>query len=212
MATQTLDLKNAEDIITIQNITNVIKHDIVNPFFKEKEEISDSADCTSEYEKIFNLTSLSLKMFANSYYKSQPFLEVSDIEQIKESLNNYPNEDTKVKEFKTAIIKDLTIFQQQIKSNHVQRLAELTKQKQFLDKQVRILDFEKNKLIMDRLSKVSWPYDHKTKEYDAKIAKLQMQAKKFEQKIEELKSKKPTANEKDIILYQMALREKIVPK
>lgn len=206
MPTNALDFKNTEDVQTIQNITNVIKAEVVSSFAKEQREAEK--DFTADYEKVLNMTTLSMKMFANSYYKSATFLEASDIEQIKDSLNNYTNDSDKVTEFKNAIIDDLTEFQKQIKTNHVQKLAELGKQKQFLEKQIRILDVEKNKLVMERLAKIVWPYDQKTKEYDAKIAKLQMQVQKYAQKIEDLQQMRPAADEKDILLYQMSFKDK----
>lgn len=161
-----------------------------------------------DYQKILNMTSLSIKMFANSYYKSSEFLEPSDIEQIKDSLNNYVNSNEKVIEFKTAILNDLTKFQKQIKTNHVQKLAELERQKQFCEKQLNVITFEKNKLVMERLSKVIWPYDSKTKAYDGKIAALQLQLQKYQQKIYDLQQMRPAANEKEILLYRMYLNEK----
>lgn len=162
----------------------------------------------NDYEQVLYMTRMSMKMYANSYYKATTFLEVSDIENIKESLSNYAREDQKITEFKKVIINDLTEFQKQIKDNHTQKLTELVKQKQFCEKQLRVFEVEKNKLIMERLSKIAWPYDHKTKEYDSKIEKLQTQIQKYEQKIEELKNTKPLATEKDILIYQMSLKEK----
>lgn len=203
MTLQESELKNMEDIKTIQNITNVIKKDVVDSLMNKSEE-----NFTSDYEKIINLTKLSMKMFANAHYKSFTFLEVSDIEQIKDSLNNYSNSSERINAFKNVVIDDLTDFQKNIKEKHVQKMTETTKQKQILERQIRVFEFDKNKLIMERLSKVVWPYDEKTKAYDAKIANLQIQVQKCSQKIEELQQTKPLATEKDILLYQMSLKDR----
>lgn len=197
----------AAEIETTQGVTNTINTESIKFCAAVREE-----NVTLDYEKILNMTSLSIKMFANSFYKSSEFLEPSDIEQIKDSLNNYVNNNEKVVEFKNAILNDLTKFQKQIKVNHVQKLAELEKQRQFSEKQLRVLEFEKQKLVMDRLSKIAWPYDAKTKEYDSKIAASQMQVQKLAQKIEELQHMRPAANEKEILLYRMYLTEKYKQK
>lgn len=192
-----LDLRDQESSYS----GNVISSTSKPPEAKEEEFVLD-------YKKILSLTTMSMKMFANSYYKASPFLETSDIEQIKDSLNNYANNNEKVKEFKNAIIDDLTEFQKQIKTNYVQKLADLGKEKESCEKQLNILHVSKNRLIMDRLAKVEWPYDSKTKEYDSKMAALQIRVQKYEQKIEELQKTRPLASEKDILIYQMHLKEK----
>lgn len=192
---------------TVQVTTDTISKDTINLCAKVKEE-----NVTLDYEKILSMTSLSIKMFANSFYKASEFLEPSDIEQIKESLNNYVNNSEKVTEFKNAILNDLTKFQKQIKVNHVQKIAELERQKQICEKNLRVIEYNKKKLVMDRLAKVIWPYDAKTKEFDVKIASLQLQLQKYAQKIEELVQKRPAANEKEILLYRMYLNEKYKQK
>lgn len=199
------------DIMTLESETKEV---VTNTIQNAQNYVSTTREenVVLDYQKILNMTSLSIKMFANSYYKSSEFLEPSDIEQIKDSLNNYANSNEKVIEFKTAILNDLTKFQKQIKTNHVQKLAELERQKQFCEKQLNVITFEKNKLVMERLSKVIWPYDSKTKEYDSKIAALQLQLQKYQQKIYDLQQMRPAANEKEILLYRMYLNEKYSKK
>lgn len=165
-------------------------------------------DLKVEYEKLLKLTTMSVKMHSTSYYKAFTSLEPTDIEQIKIALENYKNDNAKINEFKAALIEDLTNFQQEIKSNQIQKLNELRKQRQLMERQLRILSVEKHKLIMDRLSKIAWPYDEKTKEYDRKINQLEKQLEQNAQKIIDLKSMRPMANEKEILMYQMHLKEK----
>ena len=161
----------------------------------------------SDYERIFNFTTSSIKTTANSQYKKALFLDATDIEQIKRALNEYKNHNESVSEFKEALISDLTSFQDEIKTNYQKRIDELTKERQACEKQIKIAEFSKNKLIMDRLSKVEWPYDAKTKEYENTVAKLKLKVKNIEQRIEEAKTMRPLANEKDILKYQMHLKE-----
>lgn len=200
MITTTL---SEEDVQTMQTITNTIKHESLNCCNNLQEE-----DSMKTYEQILKMIPLSMKMMSNAYYKNTKFLELSEVEQIKSSLNNYAKDNKDIDGFKRVIIDDLTEFQNQIKTQYSERLNELIKQKQLCEKQLRIADYDKNKLIMDRLAKIVWPYDQKTKEYDLQITKLQTQIQKYNQKIEELKQMKPIATEKDIILYQMAFKNK----
>lgn len=168
----------------------------------------ENDELKTEYEKLLKLTSMSVKMYSTSHYKSFTALEPFEIEQIKKALDNYKNDNARINEFKAELIEDLTNFQHQIKTSQVQKLNELRKQRQLMERQLRIFSVEKHKLIMDRLSKVAWPYDEKTKDYDKKIATLESQLEQNEQKIISLKQMRPMANEKEILLYQMHLKEK----
>lgn len=165
-------------------------------------------DLKVEYEKLLKLTAMSVKMHSTSYYKAFTSLEPAEIEKIKNALENYKNDNAKVNDFKAELINDLTNFQQEIKSNQIQKLNELRKQRQLMERQLRILSVEKHKLIMDRLSKIAWPYDEKTKDYDRKISQLEKQLEQNEQKIINLKAMRPMANEKEILMYQLHLKEK----
>lgn len=198
------EVQNDEDNKTIKNATNAIKNDLVNYCSKMNEEQGFSTDC----QRILKSIIISIKMFANFYYKNSIYLEISDIEHIKNSLNNYENKNKKINEFKQELIDDLTEFQTEIKTKHVQRINDLIKERQFCEKQIRVLEFEKNKLITARLSKIIWPYDKKTKEYDSKIAQLEIKTQQCINKIENLRKMKPIANEKDILIYKLRLKEK----
>lgn len=158
-------------------------------------------------KKILTLTNLSLKMFSTSFHKTVTFLEASDIEQIKQSLINYKNNSEKVAQFKNSLIEDLTAFQSEITLNYNTRLAELKKEKAQLEKNIKVLEFAKSKLVRERLAKVAWPYDAKTSEYDAMIARFEIKVKKLEQKIEDVVKLRPAATEVDILKYQHHLKE-----
>lgn len=193
-----------------EQATNAIKSNLVSYCSTTKE--NSEPESEADYEKILNLTALSIKMFANSHYKPSAYLEPNEIEQIKISLNNYTNCHEKIDVFKKEIIDDLTEFQKQIKTNHIQKIVDLTKEKQLCEKQIRVLDCEKHKLIAERLSKIVWPYDEKTKEYDNKISKLQLQIQKYTNKIEDIQKMRPAANEKDILMYRIHFKEKFARK
>lgn len=171
-------------------------------------EVGNEEDLKFNCEKILSLTSLSLKMFAKSFYKTSTELEPTDIDQIKSSLNNYRNDSDKINDFKNELIKDLSNFQQKIKISHEEKIETLKKQKHYYERTLLVVDCKKHKLIMDRLAKIAWPYDDQTKEYDNQIAKLKIQIQQCAQKLEELRKAPPKANEKDILLYQMHLKEK----
>lgn len=194
-------IKPAQGTEILTNGNTAIKQDTDFINFQKPES-------TSDYNKILSQTTMSMQKFANSHYKNSVMLEPKEIDQIKDSLNNFSSNDSKVSEFKKELLNDLTNFQNQIKTNYVDRITEYRKQQQLCEKQIKVLEFEKNKLIMDRLSKISWPYDEKTKEYDNKIATLTIQSQQYAQKAQQAQQMRPAANEKDILLYQLKLKEK----
>ena len=189
---------------SIEDASLVIRNGLVKFFSTMNEERNYSKD----YEIILEATEESIKKYANSEYKFSAALEPNEIEQIKKALIGYANHNEKANEFKKEIIEDLTTFQKQIITTHKERIVKAAKEKEFYEKQLRIAEYEKNKLIMDRLAKIVWPYDAKTKEYDQKIAQLQAKVEQYTGKVETLKKLRPAANERDILLYKMHLREK----
>lgn len=190
-----------EDIITVKKAADAIQAEFELLTAPAKDVIED-------YNKIFNQTTLSLKRLSNSNYKATVGLEPSEIEHIKASLNNYACNDERVAEFKQQIIEDLSTFQKQIKTSYIEKIAEYNKKKQLCEKQIKVYENEKNKTIMERLSRIVWPYDEKTKELDNKIAALEIQAKQYEQKATLAATMRPVANEKEILIYEMQLKEK----
>jgi hypothetical protein len=192
--------KNSEDEDTLTNITNVIKSNFKDIKLPEE-------DVSNDYNKLLNLLTLTLKNFSNASWKIVKAVDVTDIDQIKVVLRNYTSSSTKVAEFKKELIADLTKFQNQITTNHNERLEEYKKQYRTCRRQIDGFEAEKNSLIMERLSKIVWPYDAQTKEYENKIARLEILVKQYERKIEEAKKFRPMASERDLMLYQMHLKE-----
>lgn len=175
-----------------------------------KPEATETAEqnICEDFKKLVSMTNMSIKMLSTSYYKSGTYLEPSDIDQIKASLNNFAHKNQIVFDFKQSIIHDLTQFQKQIRENHIKEIVDITKQKQEYEKMAVLLEKEKEQLVRNRLAKMVWPYDAKTKEYDNKIAMTKARAEQFAQKVAALKDKKAAASEKDILVFQMQLKEK----
>lgn len=196
-----------EENKTIEDAGNVLKSGLVNFLSAMNEE----RNYAKNYESMLNLTEASIKKYANSTHKYGEYLEPNEIEQIKRALVEFSN-NNETSEFKNEMIEDLTAFQQQILTNHKERITELVKEKEICEKQLRIAECEKNQLIMERLSQIVWPYDAKTKEYDQKIAQLQAKVEQYTNKIKNQKNLRPAANQKDILLYTMHLREKFAAR
>lgn len=192
-----IDFNNTED--NVNTISNVINFKDFSFATENKSE-----DCN----KLIRQTTMAIKSVANSSYKLSNFVDLLDIDQIKASLKAYKDNDTRVTEFKKELIDDLTEFQKRIKTHHTEKIVELKKQYRSYQRQLAALEGERNRLIMERLSKIVWPYDKETKEYDNKIAKLETITKQYGRKLEEAEKMRPIANEKDILLYQMHLKEK----
>lgn len=199
---QMLQEQNAQDALTVNNVAAKIREEF------EDFRVPVAPESVEDYAKVVNHTTLAMKKFSNSQFKATTSLDVSDLEQIKNALRNFACEGEHSKQIKDEIINDLTDFQKRINTMHFQNIAEHAKQKQSCEKELRTLEFAKHKLIADRLSKILWPYDAKTKEYDAKIALLQTKIQQYEQKISYSKKLRPVANAKDILLYEMKLKEK----
>lgn len=172
------------------------------------EKTEESQDLMQDYAKILKMTNMSINMYSNIYYKSLTYLEPCDIEEIKKALNNFYNRKEKIEEFKQDVIMDLTEFQQQIKNNHTKKIIDWTKKKILYERQIAILVREKERLIRQRISNLVWPYDRKTKSYDTQIKLLKIKAQKCVQKAAEAQALRPAANEKEILLFQMHLKDK----
>lgn len=153
---------------------------------------------------IVNKIASAMNDMANIKYKGSTFLEPCEVENVKKILDTEECD----AEIKTKFEKELTNFQEQIKVNYVQQIAEYTDKKMLYDEQIERLECLKKQLVMERLSQMSWPYDEKTREYDRKISSLKIQSERYSQRIEEIKSLRPAAKEKDILIFQVQLKEK----
>lgn len=165
-----------------------------------------------EYKKVLNLTSLSVKTFANALSKDSTYLESNDIDRIKNSLISYNNKDEKIKAFKDELINDLSEFQRQIERKHNQQIIEYKNQAQIYQRELRAIQNERNEAVLTKLFNIAWPNNSKAKEYENKMATLKTKAETCIKRVTELQSMPPVANEKDILLYQLHLKEKYALK
>lgn len=165
-----------------------------------------------EYTRVVNLTSLSVKTFAYSFTKEQAFLDKGDIDKIKNALNNYVNDNEKVNSFKNELIEDLNQFQKGIESKHAKQIAEYKNQKQIYENEMRTVWTERDNLATTGFSKIFGNNNSKLKEYESKLILLRSKIAQLNQRIQELEKSLPIANEKDILMYQMHLKEKYLIK
>lgn len=167
-------------------------------------------DFVKDYEKIIDLTTLSMDMYAHIYYKNFSYLEPIDIDQIKKSLNKFISNNNKTLDFKNELMDDLTAFQQQIKENQINKISEIANQKLACEKRLKFLNVQKQEYIINRLSCLKWPFDNEYKKYNAQISELENKSKYNTNKMIYLQKLRPSADEKDILLYKMHLKEKFV--
>lgn len=156
------------------------------------------------YDEIINKVTSAIKTKASSQYKGTNFIEPIEIEEIKKMLIT---EDCANNQ-KSELEKELTRFQEEITNNYYHTLTELKETIIDSKTQIERLEEVKKQVVMKKLSKMSWPYDENTKKYDAKIANLKIQLARAEQKLEEIEAFTPAANEKDILLFQVQLKDK----
>ena len=145
-----------------------------------------------------------LKSAANSQFKGTTFLEPQEVENVKKSLATEHCDNNQ----KAELEKELTKFQAEITSNYRQKIKECNEKKIYLEKQIGILTNIKNHLVVERLTKMLWPFNNETAKYEAKIASLKIQAAKCEQKIEAIEAMRPAAGEKDLLLFEIQLKDK----
>jgi len=193
-----------EDTVTMTNAIKSIRQENASYVM-----VSNKKN-TAESEKIIRHTTSAIRRYATSQFKSVIGLEPLEIDQIKSALRNFSCLNQYAQKIKNEIIEDLTDFQVYIKENHNKNIKENLRQKELCEREIKVLKYKKNKLVFERLAKIVWPYDAKTKEFDNKVIALGIKAKQYEQKILMGKQNRPVANEKEILLYEMKLKEKFL--
>lgn len=193
------DFKNLELIKT--GNSEVIKS-VTAAMEKSDENFSE------DYNKILNLTAISIKMHANSNFKDSEFLEINEIDKIKSSLANYTNQNKRVEAFKNELIEDLTDFQKRIRTNHIKKIVDLTKEKQLYEMEINSIQNETQQQTKGGLFQIRWPANTEKRETEGRIAAMQAKIQNLKQKILHLEQTKPVATEKDLLLYRMHMKEK----
>lgn len=141
---------------------------------------------------------------ANIQYKGSSYVEPREIEQVKMLLETEQCDATAKKE----IQQELTKFQESIQTNYKSTIAKYRNIKMELEEQVDILEQEKSKIVSRRISQFLWPFTDSTRAYDGKIYNLKCKIKSCDAKIEEASSMRPMAREKEIIKFNMQMKEK----
>jgi len=161
-----------------------------------------------ECTKILHLAILSLKTFSNAFHKETCYISRGDIEKIQSALANYKNTEEKSKLFKQELMEDLNTFKKQLDTKTCQQIISIEKQAASYKEQIKQLKtqtYEAEKNLLNRL--VGNPIK---KENDAKIALINLRIEQYAKQVQELKTNGTTANEKEILLYQMHLKEKYI--
>jgi len=163
-------------------------------------DISD-ADLGLIIDKISN----EMNKIANLRWKGHTFIEPSEIENIKKNILTV---DKRITKKGAELQKELTGFQERIFSDYRNMVSEYHSKKMDCLAQIDILESEKRQLVMKKLSQGLWPFDKKIKAYDTQIANLKLKFKRYTQKLETVEAMRPAANEKEILMFQMELKEK----
>lgn len=153
---------------------------------------------------IVNKIASAMNAAANQKFKGSTFLEPCELEDVKKILDTEKCDLATKNKFE----EEITNFQKQIKTNYVQQINEYNEKKILCDMQIERLESLKKHLVMERLSQMSWPYDERTREYDRKIATLKIQSERCSQRVQEIRTLRPAAKEKDILIFQVQLKEK----
>lgn len=141
---------------------------------------------------------------ANIQYKGASYVEPREIEQVKQMLETEQCDVVAKKE----ITEELTKFQESIQANYKHTIAELRARKLELEEQMEAIEKEKSKIVSKRISQFLWPFDDSTRAYDGKIYNLKCKIRSCEQKIEEYAAMRPMAREKELIRFNMQMKEK----
>jgi len=141
---------------------------------------------------------------ASLSFKGSKFLEPSEVKTIQESLENYDERSEKIAEIK----KELEQFEEQIQINYSRRIFEQKKEKEYCEEKIEMMENAKKQTMKSNLLKTLWPYDMRTKRFDCKIASLKTRMAKCIFSIEQLTGMRPAASEKDILLFQIQLKNK----
>ena len=142
---------------------------------------------------------------AKQEFKGSFFLEPDEVESLKKDV--FINE-TISSEKRAELEHELTKFQQEITTNYKEAISDYKEKRMYCETQMYMFEQAKKESVMKRAAQMLWPFDEKTRSYDAQIASLKIQAARYSQKIEDIESMRPAAKEKDIMLFQVKLKEK----
>lgn len=187
----------------IKDIDGVV---LVSEVQKKSAESSAQVDLSDDdIDVIVRRIASAMNRIANLGYKGSTFIEPGEVEQLKKDV--FRNENIEYG-LKIELEAELTKFQQEITTHYKEAIKEYTSKIKYCETQIRVIEMSKKEIISKRLSKMLWPFDANTKACDNKIAAFKIQASRYTQKLADIEQMRPAANEKDIVMFQLKLKEK----
>lgn len=189
-----------QEEVNEQSTSDILAFNIANSFNFEKKvpEV--------DFSEVIDTVVSSMTQTANSSAKESAFLEINEIENIKNSIDNSLFGIQIVSQVQDA----LSSFEAQIKENYSMKLQEYSEERILCENQIEALEEAKKEFMMKRLSQMLWPFDERTKKIDKKIEALRMQEKRCAQRESEMFLMEPTASEKDILIFKTKLEKKFL--
>lgn len=201
---QDLEVSEEKQQEILKAVTNVIK--TVNISYVST--TTKPKDLNREYKKVLMNMTMSLKKCATAGFKTKASVDVAEIEQIKNSLMNFKGEEAEVTEFARKMVSELTNFQKVLRNNYVTRIADIKRKEMLVADKIKALETERTETVFNRLKNIVWPYDSKTKDYENQIAQYKNQLRAYQNRLSEAKQTRPSANEKDLLIYELKMKEK----
>jgi len=169
-------------------------------------EYTNSKELTLEdnLDEIINMVVSKMNSIASLSYKCSKFLEPVEIKKIQESLKIHVEKSENIK----AVKNELELFQEQIQIVYERRISQQKKERLYYEDQINRLETAKKEVMGANLSRMLWPHDERTKRFNTTIASLKAKIVKCNFKLRQLTSMRPAANEKDILVFQMQLKNK----
>lgn len=207
---------NAKDIVDIVFLAG-LETDEQKPLKEQKSSQTDGdiiafnviSETQSEvfevdFDHVINAVVASITKTANIPTKGVPFIEPIEIENIKNSLDRVSGNNEAFAEVKN----ELTNFQNQIKSNYAKKVKDYNIERMAYDREILMLEEAKKEIVMARASKMLWPFDEKTRAIDKKVEVLKIKSQRCAQKVSDILTMRPAANEKDLLIFKSQLKEK----
>ncbi len=176
-----------------------------------REEAANAID--NECTKILKLAIISLKSHSNAFYKENCSLDNADLESIKQALINYRNTQERSDLFKKELIENISGFQTKLREKSSKQISSLQQQifsykKEILKLKEEIEQSEKKTSLIEKFAQTHLNANSIRKQLEAKISLINLKIENLQQQINKILAEGAVASEKDILLYQMELKEK----
>lgn len=175
--------------------------------------IAGSLDLKTGFQQK-NLAEAKLKMTVNNVtsaivnisqrrFKETPCLRLDEFNSIKAMLAKQDCNTVEKQKIESA----LTFFQDKIKQDYTATIQECMNNMMTYETAIDNLEEQKRKIIVERLTNFSWPFNETTRAYDNKIFNLKCKLHQCRTQLEDVEIMGPAANEKDIVFFNMFLKE-----